>query len=87
MLHIKKNEAVTQLVIRADTSLGNILLNIGLKTGLPLKMADDQKGVILTCIPNPPIDSKSGNTETTFLIRNKNCAEEILNKLREYMLP
>lgn len=66
-----------QLLIRADTSMGNILLNIALIDSLPIVKVD-KKGVMITCIPNPPIEiKKTDNAEelTTFLIRVKEVDE------------
>lgn len=45
----------SQLLIRADTNMGTILLNIALIDSLPISKADKGKGVLITCVPNPPL--------------------------------
>lgn len=80
-LYIKpKKDAKAQLLIRADTTTGNILLNIALVESLPVIKAEKGKGVMLTCIPNPEIEPKKKEEEqengtekstVTFLIRVK----------------
>ncbi len=90
-LFIKKEENSTtaQLLIRADTKLGNVLLNISLVDSLPISKADNNKGVLLTCIPNPPLDPKASSdiqNSVTFLIRvkgNDDC-EQLFNHLIQY---
>lgn len=85
MLHLKKmKEDKTQLVVRADTSLGNILLNIM----LPPKMSITKQGknnVMIVCIPNPPIDPKTPPAPTPMLLRVKTSedADELIAKLTE----
>ncbi|KPM08109.1 nuclear pore complex protein Nup50-like protein [Sarcoptes scabiei] len=93
---LKNDSSSTQLLIRADTNTGNILLNINLVKSLPLMKADNNKGVLLTCIPNPPIeiekkrasdnaDSDSSKKTVTFLIRVKpSDCDELFDKLTEH---
>ncbi|RWS25532.1 nuclear pore complex protein Nup50-like isoform X2 [Leptotrombidium deliense] len=73
-----------QLLIRTDTTVGNILLNIQLHPSLPLLIS--KKGVLLTCVPNPPISANDDQSTVTFFIRVKNDedAKDLLNKLSEY---
>lgn len=75
MLYLKKVEGSgkTQLLVRADTSLGNILLNVLLSDGLPTQRMGN-KDVMLICLPLP--DSQA---PTSVLIRVKN--EEEANDL------
>lgn len=81
-LYIKPIKNKKQLLIRSSTSTGTILLNIALDENLPINMAEDGKGVMLTCVPNPPIstgkkDEDDGKSPLTFLIRVKkeDCQE------------
>lgn len=85
-LYLKPNNDKTQLLIRAETNLGNILLNINLSSSMPFTRL--QNGVCLACIPNPPLDAKNVPEEpqaVSFLIRVKGetDAEELLQKLNE----
>lgn len=89
---MKDDQSKPQLLIRADTTTGNILLNIALVESLPVLKAEKGKGVLITCVPNPPIETKKQsnssdsdrNTET-FLIRVKQSdSEHLYNKLIEY---
>lgn len=89
-LYIKcGNEERAQLLIRADTNLGNILLNIALVETLPIFKADKNKGVLLTCVPNPPVEpnkkiNEDNKNTVTFLIRVKvaDCDELYQNLLK-----
>ena len=52
----------SQLLVRADTNLGNVLLNILLSS----QMATTRVGknnVMIVCVPNPPIDPKVESSE------------------------
>uniref|UniRef100_H2Z2N7 RanBD1 domain-containing protein n=1 Tax=Ciona savignyi TaxID=51511 RepID=H2Z2N7_CIOSA len=56
-LHLKpvESSSKTQLIVRADTSLGNLLLNILLNSAMPVGK-QGKNNVSISCIPNPPID-------------------------------
>jgi nuclear pore complex protein Nup50 len=84
-MHLKKvKDDKTQLVIRADTSLGNILLNIILNPQITTQRIG-KNNVMLVCIPNPPIDPKTPPVPTPMLLRVKTDteADELLAKLNE----
>ena len=84
-LHLKKiKDDKTQLLIRADTSLGIILLNIILSSQLMIQRLGDNN-VVLVCIPNPPIDPNTPPVLTSMLLRVKTEteADELLAKLNE----
>ena len=55
-LFLKPAGEKTQLLIRAQTNLGNILLNIILNPTIPTVRAG-KNGVIIACIPNPPLSA------------------------------
>ena len=61
-IHLKPvpSSAKTQLVIRADTSLGNVLLNIVLNSAMPVAK-QGKNNVVISCVPNPPIDEKNSD--------------------------
>lgn len=57
MLHFKKLEDKTQLVLRADTNLGNIFLNIILDPNTPIKLAG-KTNISMVTVANPPVEDK-----------------------------
>ncbi|XP_073423772.1 nuclear pore complex protein Nup50 [Dendrobates tinctorius] len=70
-LHLKMLEdQKVQLLIRADTNLGNILLNILVQPSMPCSRMG-KNNVIVVCVPNPPIDEKNQSVPATMLIRVK----------------
>merc|ERR1712098_166443 len=86
-IHLKKtDEKKLQIVVRANTKLGNILLNIVMNDEIPLHK-QGKNNLLLICVPNPPIDPKADPEPVSFLIRVKNSedADEVKNKLNELM--
>ncbi|XP_072915287.1 nuclear pore complex protein Nup50 isoform X1 [Hemitrygon akajei] len=70
-IHIKPvADQKFQLLLRADTNLGNILLNIMLHPSLPCTRTG-KNNILLVCVPNPPIDEKNPDTAMPILIRVK----------------
>ncbi|KFM70641.1 Nuclear pore complex protein Nup50, partial [Stegodyphus mimosarum] len=61
-LYLKPIDGKTQLLIRADTNLGNILLNIMLSASLPMSRTG-KNNVLIVCIPNPPVDIKNPDSK------------------------
>lgn len=85
-LFLKRTESnKTQLVVRADTSLGNILLNIILNETLPTERVG-KNNVLIVCIPHPPVDPKAKPEPTPLLFRVKTSedADELFDKLMQY---
>ncbi|NWU90935.1 NUP50 protein, partial [Upupa epops] len=70
-LHLKPagNEK-TQLLVRADTNLGNILLNVLIPPKMPCTRTG-KNNVLIVCVPNPPVDEKNPAVPVTMLIRVK----------------
>ena len=63
MLYLKSVDGgKTQLLIRADTNLGNVLLNILLSPSIPTTRVG-KNNVMLVCVPNPPVDPKDQSSE------------------------
>ena len=88
-LYIKKetsSNSPAQLLIRADNKLGVILLHISLNDSLPISKAPQNKGIYLSCIPNPPLDPKATTqTSVTFLIKVKaEDTEQLFDTLIKY---
>ncbi|XP_044306759.1 nuclear pore complex protein Nup50 [Varanus komodoensis] len=84
-LHLKPaGNQKTQLLIRADTNLGNILLNILVPPKMPCSRTG-KNNVLIVCVPNPPIDEKNATTPVPMLIRVKTSedADELHNILLE----
>jgi len=87
MLYIKPVEGEKhQLLIRADTNLGNVLLNILLSSQIPTTRVG-KNNVMLVCVPNPPVDPKQAEPATPcpMLIRVKDgeAADELKAKIEE----
>ena len=80
MLLTRTKEAKTQLVIRAGSSLGNILLNILLNPQITTQRVGKNK-VMLVCVPNPPIDAKNPSTVPIPMLLRVHDADELLNQL------
>jgi len=86
MLYLKSVEGgKTQLLVRADTNLGNVLLNILLNPQIPTTRVG-KNNVMLVCVPNPPVDPKADSSAPCpMLLRVKTGedADELKAKLDE----
>lgn len=70
-LHLKPTASQkTQLLVRADTNLGNILLNVLVPPSMPCTRTG-KNNVLIVCVPNPPVDEKNAASPVTMLIRVK----------------
>ena len=59
-IHLKMTEDKRlQLIVRAATSLGNILLNILVSPETPVERLG-KNNVMLVTLPHPPIEKKAG---------------------------
>ncbi|XP_060759088.1 nuclear pore complex protein Nup50 isoform X2 [Neoarius graeffei] len=84
-LHLKLvSEGRLQLLVRADTNLGNILLNIMVHSSMPCSRTG-KNNVMVVCVPNPPVDDKNPSTAVPMLIRVKTAedADELHKLLQE----
>ncbi|KAH9502716.1 Nuclear pore complex protein Nup50 [Bulinus truncatus] len=85
-LHLKPvEEEKTQLLVRADTNLGNILLNILLSSSMPVNK-QGKNNIVLVCIPNPPIDMKGDNTTPVPMlvrVKSEEDADALLKIIKE----
>lgn len=84
-LHLKPSNDKLQMVVRADTTLGNIILNIIISPSMPLQR-QGKNNVSLVCVPNPPVDKKADpNKPIPMLIRVKTTedADQLLEKMEE----
>uniref|UniRef100_A0A131XVG7 Putative nuclear pore complex component n=1 Tax=Ixodes ricinus TaxID=34613 RepID=A0A131XVG7_IXORI len=85
-LYVKPLNGRHQLLLRADTSLGNILLNILLAPSLPVSRLG-KNNVALVCVPNPPMDpNDTSPAPTTLLLRVRTAddADELRDTLNRY---
>ncbi|XP_039647928.1 nuclear pore complex protein Nup50 [Perca fluviatilis] len=84
-LHLKHTQdGKIQMIIRADTNLGNILLNIMLQASMPCSRVG-KNNVMVVCVPNPPVDDKDPGSPVPLLIRVKTAedADELHKTLEE----
>uniref|UniRef100_A0A673HCZ4 Nuclear pore complex protein Nup50 n=1 Tax=Sinocyclocheilus rhinocerous TaxID=307959 RepID=A0A673HCZ4_9TELE len=84
-LHLKMvAESKLQLLVRADTNLGNILLNIMVPSSMPCSRTG-KNNMMVVCVPNPPVDDKNPSTPVPVLIRVKTAedADELHRILQE----
>ena len=72
-----------QMVVRAETNLGNILLNVLLHDKLMLQQS--KNNVQFFCAPNPPIKDIEPGKPIRMLVKVKSedMAKELLEKLEE----
>ncbi|XP_076328789.1 nuclear pore complex protein Nup50-like isoform X2 [Tachypleus tridentatus] len=87
ILYIKMVQRKSQLLIKADSNIGDILLNIRLNSTVQLKRVG-KNNVLIVYNPNPSLDLKSSTTEpVTFLIHVNTSeeADELLLKLNHFM--
>lgn len=82
MLYIKSLEDGTksQLLVRADTNLGNVLLNIRLSEGIPATRMG-KNNVMLICMPTP--DSKPPPSTVLVRVKTADEADELLENINK----
>lgn len=82
-LYIKKvDESKTQMIVRADTNLGNIIFNIMLVDGLPVSRMG-KNNVMIVCIPTP--DAKPPPTSVLLRVKTGEEADELLAKINQHL--
>ncbi|KAK3103702.1 hypothetical protein FSP39_021135 [Pinctada imbricata] len=83
-LHLKKSNEKLQLLVRTDTALGNILLNISIPATMPVKR-QGKNNVSLFAVPNPPIKGIDESKPVPWLIRVKTGqdADQLVEKIDE----
>ncbi|XP_058444551.1 nuclear pore complex protein Nup50 [Malaya genurostris] len=80
-LHIKKVDSKVQVIVRADTNLGNILLNIVLNEAIPLQRMG-KNNVMMICLPT--LDSKPPPTSVLLRVKTEEDADELYDTLNKY---
>jgi nuclear pore complex protein Nup50 len=81
-LYLKPAGEKMQLIVRADTSLGNVLVNTLLTSGLPIQRMGSNN-VMLVCVPTP--DVKPPPVPLLIRLKTGDDADEVFNKLKEYI--
>ncbi|XP_045763839.1 nuclear pore complex protein Nup50 isoform X2 [Maniola jurtina] len=82
-LYIKKIEETGkyQLLVRANTSLGNVLINMILSSSLPIQRMG-KNNVMMVCMPTP--DSKPPPTSILLRVKTSEDADQLLDTLNKY---
>ncbi|XP_058832876.1 nuclear pore complex protein Nup50 [Topomyia yanbarensis] len=80
-LHIKKVDSKVQVLVRADTNLGNILLNIVLNEAIPLQRMG-KNNVMMVCLPTP--ESKPPPTSVLLRVKTEEDADELYETLNKH---
>jgi nuclear pore complex protein Nup50 len=80
-LFLKKVDEKVQLIVRADTNLGNILLNIIITDGLPTSRLG-KNNVMIVCVPTP--ESKPPPTSVLVRVKTGEEADELLATIDKY---
>ena len=92
MLSLKKVENKTLVLLRNDTALGKILLNIFLGEATPISRSG-KNNVILMSIPNPPVFTKNADGDNakpvSYLIRVKTSenADDLFKQMETNRIP
>lgn len=82
-LFIKKvEEDKIQMIVRADTNLGNIIFNIMIVEGLPVSRLS-KNNVMVVCIPTP--DAKPPPTSVLLRVKTAEEADELLETIKKHM--
>jgi len=83
MLHLKKveNDTKVQMVVRAETNLGNILLNILVND--KMNVIKRKNNVQFSCVANPPIKGMEGPVIMLAKVKDSLMADQLEAKLEE----
>lgn len=71
----------TQLLVRADTNLGNILLNVLLTESVPASRMG-KNNVMMICVPTP--DAKPPPVTVLVRVKNQEEADELLEQINKH---
>ncbi|XP_029666519.1 nuclear pore complex protein Nup50 [Formica exsecta] len=82
MLYLKPTpNGKTQLIVRADTALGNLLLNILLTQSIPIKRMN-KNTIMLVCLPMP--DSSPPPVPMLLRVKTSEVADELFETLNKH---
>ncbi|EDS30974.1 nucleoporin [Culex quinquefasciatus] len=79
-LHIKKVDVKGQVLVRADTSIGQILLNIILNEAVPVSRGMGKNNVMMMCVPTP--ETKPPPTSVLLRVKTGKEADELYVQIR-----
>lgn len=71
----------TQLIVRADTNLGNLICNFIISEGIPMQRMG-KKDVMLVCLPTP--ETKPPPVPVLFRVKTTEDADALLKVLQEH---
>ncbi|XP_052865746.1 nuclear pore complex protein Nup50 [Anopheles cruzii] len=80
-VHIKQVDGKVQVLVRADTNLGNVLLNIILNESVPLQRMG-KNNVMMICLPTP--ESKPPPTSVLLRVKTGPEADELYETLLKH---
>lgn len=80
---LSSSEQTVRLLMRNDTSIGNVLLNVRLTPDMPMML--NKNNIIVVCPPNPPVSKKETSDTLTYLIRVKTgeLAEQLYSTIKD----
>lgn len=80
---VNSDGQTVQLLMRNDTSIGNVMLNVRLTPEIPMML--NKNNVIVVCPPNPPIGKSEDKESLTYLIRVKTAqqAEQLYSTIKD----
>lgn len=82
MLYLKPTpNGKTQLIVRADTALGNLLLNTLLTQSIPVKRMN-KNTIMLVCLPMP--DSSPPPVSVLLRVKTSEAADELFETLNTH---
>lgn len=76
-----ENSEKVQVILRADTNLGNLLCNFILSEGIPITRVG-KKDVMLVCLPTP--DSKPPPVPVLFRVKSPEEADKLFETLNKH---
>lgn len=73
-----------RLLLRNDTKLGTILLNVRVTADIPVTAKGNN--VFVVCVPNPPLSKEATSTPVTYLLRVKTAqaASDLVKTIKEH---
>lgn len=76
------SKGTVHLLMRNDTSIGNIMLNVKVSSDMPL--STNKKSVLVVCpAPNPPLNIGEGPVTYLLRVKTAELAEQLLNVIKD----
>ncbi len=82
-LKVESGDQSVRLLLRNNTSVGKVILNIRVTKDIPVSSKGNN--VFVVCVPNPPLSKTPDNSPTTYLIRVKTAqlADKLLTTTKD----